>query len=96
MMTLVMMVFFQRVQYSEMSINQCQTGVDDLPDIPPELFDTDRSKLGHKGWMFFSVSWMFIIFMQVGCSSFHCSVCWMISIPSCHVSLSIPSWQVSL
>ena len=67
MMTLTMMVFFQRVQYSEMSINQCQTGVDDLPDIPPELFDTGRSKLGHKGWMFVS-------FMHVGCSSFHCNM----------------------
>ncbi|XP_070197839.1 TBC1 domain family member 19-like isoform X2 [Littorina saxatilis] len=37
-----------RVQYSEMSINQCQTGVDDLPDIPSELFDADRAKLGNK------------------------------------------------
>lgn len=76
---LMMMVFFQRVLYSEMSINQCQTGVDDLPDIPPELFDTGRSKLGHKGWMFVS-------FMQVGCSSFHCNICWMVSIPLWHVS----------
>ena len=71
MMTLTMMIFFQRVQYSEMSINQCQTGVDDYPDIPPELFDTDRSKLGHKGWMFvFSICWMFVIFIQVGCFPF--------------------------
>ncbi|XP_064608435.1 TBC1 domain family member 19-like [Liolophura sinensis] len=37
-----------RLQYSEMSINQCQTGVDDAQDIPPELFDLDRTKLGKK------------------------------------------------
>ncbi|KAL8612925.1 hypothetical protein ACOMHN_035002 [Nucella lapillus] len=37
-----------RVQYSEMSISQCQTGVDDMPDIPSDVFDTERSKLGAK------------------------------------------------
>lgn len=43
-------IFFpQRVQYSEMAITHCQTGTDDLPDIPPELFENERSKLGKKG-----------------------------------------------
>lgn len=37
-----------RVQYAEMSISQCQTGVDDAADIPPELFDIERTKLGQK------------------------------------------------
>ncbi|XP_013412798.1 TBC1 domain family member 19-like isoform X2 [Lingula anatina] len=37
-----------RLRFNEMSINQCQTGVDDNPDIPPELFDNDRSKLAKK------------------------------------------------
>ncbi|XP_013072479.2 TBC1 domain family member 19-like isoform X1 [Biomphalaria glabrata] len=37
-----------RVQYSEMAITHCQTGTDDLPDIPPELFENERSKLGKK------------------------------------------------
>ncbi|WAQ99539.1 TBC19-like protein [Mya arenaria] len=31
----------------DMAINQCQTGVDDV-DIPPEMFDADRMKLGRK------------------------------------------------
>ncbi|XP_071087662.1 TBC1 domain family member 19-like isoform X1 [Haliotis cracherodii] len=35
-----------RLQYSDMSINQCQTGVDDYTDIPAELFELDRVKLG--------------------------------------------------
>ncbi|XP_071124573.1 TBC1 domain family member 19-like isoform X2 [Mytilus edulis] len=37
-----------RLQYSEMAINQCQSGIDDSTDIPSELFDLDRSKLGKK------------------------------------------------
>ncbi|KAH9507879.1 hypothetical protein Btru_053112 [Bulinus truncatus] len=37
-----------RVQYSEMAITHCQTGTDDLPDIPPELFENERTKLGKK------------------------------------------------
>jgi hypothetical protein len=37
------------VQYAEMAISQCQTGLDDAADIPPELFDNERSKLGQKG-----------------------------------------------
>ena len=32
-----------------MAINQCQTGVDDNSDIPPEMFDTERVRLGKKG-----------------------------------------------
>ncbi|XP_052795180.1 TBC1 domain family member 19-like isoform X2 [Mya arenaria] len=36
-----------RLLYSDMAINQCQTGVDDV-DIPPEMFDADRMKLGRK------------------------------------------------
>ena len=32
-------------QFSEISICQCQTGVDDAPDIPPELFELDGFKL---------------------------------------------------
>lgn len=40
---------FQRLQYSEMAINQCQSGIDDSTDIPVELFDVDRNKLGKKG-----------------------------------------------
>ena len=32
-----------------MSINQCQTGIDDSGDIPPEMFDNERVKLGKKG-----------------------------------------------
>lgn len=39
----------QRLLYSEMAINQCQTGIDDSVDIPPEMFDNDRVKLGKKG-----------------------------------------------
>ncbi|CAG2255257.1 TBC1 domain family member 19 [Mytilus edulis] len=31
-----------RLQYSEMAINQCQSGIDDSTDIPSELFDLDR------------------------------------------------------
>ncbi|XP_005107918.2 TBC1 domain family member 19 isoform X2 [Aplysia californica] len=37
-----------RLQYSDMAITQCQTGVDDLSDIPAELFDNERTKLGRK------------------------------------------------
>ncbi|XP_041368917.1 TBC1 domain family member 19-like [Gigantopelta aegis] len=37
-----------RIQYSDMSINQCQTGVDDFADIPSELFESERVKLGKK------------------------------------------------
>lgn len=37
-----------RLLYSDMAINQCQTGVDDSSDIPSEMFDTDRVKLGKK------------------------------------------------
>ncbi|KAK3593571.1 hypothetical protein CHS0354_018659 [Potamilus streckersoni] len=37
-----------RLLFSEMSINQCQTGIDDHSDIPTELFDNDRMKLGRK------------------------------------------------
>ena len=32
-----------------MSINQCQTGIDDNSDIPPEMFDVERVRLGKKG-----------------------------------------------
>jgi hypothetical protein len=35
-----------------MAINQCQTGVDDSGDIPPEMFDSDRVKLGKKGTIY--------------------------------------------
>lgn len=41
--------FFQRLQYSDMSINQCQSGIDDAQDIPLELFEQERVKLGKKG-----------------------------------------------
>lgn len=34
-----------QIQFSEMSINQSQTGVDDAVEIPPELFESERSKL---------------------------------------------------
>lgn len=37
-----------RILYSDMAINQCQTGVDDSSEIPPEMFDSDRVKLGKK------------------------------------------------
>ncbi|XP_074650337.1 TBC1 domain family member 19-like [Tubulanus polymorphus] len=37
-----------RLQYSEMSINQCQAGVDDCSFIPQELFESERSKLAKK------------------------------------------------
>lgn len=37
-----------RLQYSEMAINQSQSGIDDSTDIPVELFDVDRNKLGKK------------------------------------------------
>ncbi|CAL1539772.1 unnamed protein product [Lymnaea stagnalis] len=37
-----------RIQYSDMAITHCQTGTDDLSDIPPELFENDRTKLGKK------------------------------------------------
>lgn len=32
-----------------MAINQCQSGIDDATDIPTELFDLERNKLGKKG-----------------------------------------------
>lgn len=41
--------FLQRLQYSDMSINQCQSGIDDAQDIPSELFEQERVKLGKKG-----------------------------------------------
>ena len=41
--------YFQRFSFSEMSINQCQTGVDDNSEIPPEMFDTERVRIGRKG-----------------------------------------------
>ena len=41
--------FRQRLQYSEMAINQCQSGVDDLPEIPSEFFEQERTKLAKKG-----------------------------------------------
>lgn len=34
-----------QIQFAEMSINQSQTGVDDASDIPPDLFEHERSKL---------------------------------------------------
>jgi len=34
-----------QIQFAEMSINQPQTGVDDSPDIPAELFDSERSRI---------------------------------------------------
>ncbi|XP_064637266.1 TBC1 domain family member 19-like [Lineus longissimus] len=37
-----------RLRYNEMSINQCQTGVDDSQDIPLELFEQERTKLAKK------------------------------------------------
>ncbi|XP_059170535.1 TBC1 domain family member 19-like [Physella acuta] len=37
-----------RLQYSEMAITYCQTGTDDMSDIPPELFENERTKLGKK------------------------------------------------
>ncbi|KAK3100088.1 hypothetical protein FSP39_014568 [Pinctada imbricata] len=37
-----------RLQYSDMAINQCQSGIDDFVDIPQELFDMERVKLGRK------------------------------------------------
>lgn len=37
-----------RLQYSDMSINQCQSGIDDAQDIPSELFEQERVKLGKK------------------------------------------------
>ncbi|KAH3840801.1 TBC1 domain family member 19-like [Dreissena polymorpha] len=37
-----------RLLYSDMAINQCQTGVDDSSDIPADMFDSDRVKLGKK------------------------------------------------
>ena len=32
-----------------MAINQCQSGVDDEPEIPHELFAIERNKLAKKG-----------------------------------------------
>ncbi len=37
-----------RLQFSEMAINQCQSGVDDRPEVPSELFQQDRAKLAKK------------------------------------------------
>lgn len=37
-----------RLSFSEMAINQCQTGVDDSNEIPSELFEADRVKQGKK------------------------------------------------
>jgi len=34
-----------QVHFAEMSINQPQTGVDDSPEIPTELFDNERSRI---------------------------------------------------
>ena len=42
-------LIFQRFAFSEMSINQCQTGIDDNSEIPPEMFDTERVRIGRKG-----------------------------------------------
>ena len=42
----------QRLQFSDMSINQCQSGVDDSSDIPAELFDQERMRLAKKGAAF--------------------------------------------
>ena len=39
------MVINLQVQFAEMSINQPQTGVDDSPEIPTELFDNERSRI---------------------------------------------------
>ena len=39
----------QRLQFSEMSINQAQCGVDDAPELMVDVFDQDRSKLAKKG-----------------------------------------------
>ncbi|XP_060080026.1 TBC1 domain family member 19-like [Ylistrum balloti] len=37
-----------RLQYSDMAINQGQSGIDDFGDIPPELFESDKMKVGKK------------------------------------------------
>ncbi|ELT89515.1 hypothetical protein CAPTEDRAFT_108817, partial [Capitella teleta] len=37
-----------RLQYSEMAINQCQSGIDDGPELPSEVFEADRAKLARK------------------------------------------------
>ena len=42
-------VLNQRRQYAELSITQCQIGIDDLADIPPELYKAEHLKLGLKG-----------------------------------------------
>ena len=34
-----------QIHFAEMSINQPQTGVDDVPEIPTELFEQERSRL---------------------------------------------------
>ena len=46
---LFMVLSLQRLQYSEMSINQSQTGVDDTQEIPHDLFEHDRNRLAKKG-----------------------------------------------
>ncbi|KAF6024478.1 TBC1D19 [Bugula neritina] len=37
-----------RIQYNEMSINQCQVGIDDEVEVPQELFANERFRLGKK------------------------------------------------
>lgn len=39
----------QRLQYSEMAVNQCQIGVDDVSDISADLFDVEQTRLSNKG-----------------------------------------------
>jgi hypothetical protein len=46
-----------------MSINQCQSGIDDAQDIPSELFEQERVKLGRKG-IDQSNEWVFRIMMS--------------------------------
>ncbi|KAJ8298134.1 hypothetical protein KUTeg_024665 [Tegillarca granosa] len=37
-----------RLQYSEMSINQCQSGIDDSGELSGDTFENERVKLGRK------------------------------------------------
>ncbi|XP_025088277.1 TBC1 domain family member 19-like [Pomacea canaliculata] len=37
-----------RLQYSEMAVNQCQIGVDDVSDISADLFDVEQTRLSNK------------------------------------------------
>lgn len=53
-------VFHQRVQYNEMAINQCQTGVDDEMEIPQEIFSQERFRHGKQG-----VNQLYNILVQV-------------------------------